>query len=77
MKSIFLLSGYIVKAIGLLPAIFLAFMPLIIYTFFLRKKGVKISSNRYILISYFLTLLFCFLISTMFFMTAMSLGVWG
>ncbi len=77
MKSIFLLSGYIIKAIGLLPAILLAFMPLIIYTTYLRKKGVKITSNQYILMSYFLTLLFCFLLSTMFFMTAMSLGAWG
>lgn len=77
MKSIFLLSGHIVKAIGLIPAILLAFSPLVIYVIYFQKKGTKVTSSPKVLIGFLLIFILCFLISVMFFMTAMSIGAWG
>jgi len=78
MKSLFLIAGYIVKLIGLVPSIILiAFLPLYFYFFYLYKRNLSILSTRFTLVSLLVALSFSMLASGVFLITSMSLGAWG
>jgi hypothetical protein len=78
METIFVASGYIVNLMGGALAILLvAFLPLYCYGFVAYQKTISFHSSRSALLALLAAIVLTILLTAVFAMTAVVLGVWG
>ncbi len=78
METIFVASGHIINFMGGVLAIFLvAFIPLYFYGFMTYRKKIKLRSSRLALIIFIGAVTLTILLTVVFAMTSVVLGVWG
>lgn len=78
MEAIFVASGHIVNFMGGVLAIFLiAFLPLYFYGFMTYRKKIKLRSSRLALLVFIGAVTLTVLLTIVFAMTSVVLGMWG
>lgn len=78
MEAIFVASGHIVNFMGSVLAVFwVAFIPLYFYGLMTYRKKIKLRSSRFALFIFIGTVALTVLLTVVFAMTSVVLGMWG